>query len=75
MVLISLRAARVNAGLTQEDVHQKTGIARSTLLSWESGRTQPRPKNLNLLCALYKINSQEIKFKQKEQGDAAPHSV
>lgn len=38
---ISLRAARVNAGLTQEEASERAGCARSTLNGYESGKTQP----------------------------------
>lgn len=39
---MSLKAARINAGLTQEEVHKKTGFATSTIVSWESNRTFPK---------------------------------
>ena len=60
---ITLRAARVNAGLTQEQVHQSTGIARSTLKRWERGETSPKVTELADLCELYGIPVEQIKLK------------
>ena len=60
---ITLRAARINAGLTQEQVHQQTGIARSTLRRWESGETSPKARDLAGLCELYGVSVQNIKLK------------
>lgn len=34
---ISLAAARVNAGLTQEEVVKKMHISKNTLVNWEKG--------------------------------------
>lgn len=58
---ISLKAARVNAGLTQKQVMDATGYARSTLISWEKGKTSPRIKDLDRLCKLYGIPMDCIK--------------
>ena len=60
---ITLRAARVNAGLTQQQVHQATGIARSTLKRWERGDTSPRASELANLCELCGVAVQHIKLK------------
>ena len=37
---ISLKAARVNAGLTQDEVAKITKKSKSTIVSYEKGRTQ-----------------------------------
>lgn len=60
---ISLKAARVNAGLTQEHVQQVTGIARSTLRSWERGKTSPKASVLSKLCEIYGVPIEHIKLK------------
>lgn len=59
---ITLKAARVNAGLTQEQVKEKTGISRSTLVGWESGKTRPRLGKLIEVCNLYGVQLTEIKI-------------
>lgn len=58
---ITLRAARVNAGLTQAQVEKTTGIARSTLVRWENGKGFPRTDDLAILCELYGIPADSVK--------------
>ena len=60
---ITLKAARVNAGLTQQQVQQETGIARSTLRRWEQGKTSPKVSELVILCDLYAVAIEHIKLK------------
>lgn len=38
---ISLAAARVNAGMTQEEVAKKMGVSKNTLVNWEKGSSEP----------------------------------
>lgn len=52
---ISLAAARVNAGLTQEDVAKKLNVGKQTVVSWEKGETEPKISQGMALSALYKI--------------------
>lgn len=66
-VQMTLKAARVNAGLTQQQVLAQTGFARSTLTRWEHGDTVPREKDLQMLCALYGVRKDQIKLKQKSR--------
>lgn len=60
---ITLRAARVNAGLTLGQVAQKTGYDRKTLANWENGINVPRADKLFNLCVLYEIPMECIKIK------------
>ena len=58
---ITLRAARINAGLTQEQVQEQLGISRSTLHRIETGKCSPKYKTLCQLCQLYGISPALIK--------------
>lgn len=60
---LTLRAARVNAGLTQQQVLEATGYARSTLARWEKGKTRPRVNDLEVLCKLYGVPVECIEWK------------
>lgn len=57
--MISIKAARINAGLTLEKVQEATGISRNTLAKYEAGETMPRWDTVIRLCELYacSINS------------------
>ncbi len=52
---ITLKAARVNAGLTQKQVAKAIGKNDMTIASWEKGKTVPDVVTLYELCKLYKI--------------------
>lgn len=55
MPKISLKAARVNAGLSQSDAAKKIGVAVSTLRNWESGKTFPNQPKIEKMCEVYNI--------------------
>ena len=58
---ISLKAARVNAGLKQTDAAAAVGVLRDTVARWERGDTHPKTNQLEALCALYQIPIERIK--------------
>ena len=60
---ISLKAARVNAELTQEEVENRMGISRRTLIRWENGETQPKGQAFIDLCSLYGVMPEDIRKK------------
>lgn len=55
MPKITLRAARVNAGMSQQDAADKIGVAVSTLRNWESGKTFPNQPKIERICEVYGI--------------------
>lgn len=57
---ITLKAARVNAGLTQEEVAVKLCKNKQTIVNWETGKTTIDFANLVALCRLYKISEDNI---------------
>ena len=57
---ISLAAARVNAGLTQEDVAKTLKISKSTVINWEKGKSVPRATQLQQMCEIYNISEEYI---------------
>lgn len=59
---ITLKAARINAGLDQTDVSREIGVNPSTVSSWENGKTKPSLDNFRKLCALYECKEEEIKL-------------
>ena len=52
---ISLKAARVNANMTQEDVAKVLERNKQTIVNWESGRTEIKYKDLAFLSDMYGI--------------------
>lgn len=62
---ISLRAARVNAGLTQSDVAKKLRKNKQTIVNWENGKTEIDLGNFYTLCNLYKVKTSDIFLPRK----------
>lgn len=59
-VQMSLKAARVNAGLTQDDVAKKLRKNKQTVVNWELGRTIIDFANFSALCDLYGVPKEAI---------------
>lgn len=55
MQRISLKAARVNAKLKQEEAAKKVGVSVSTLRNWEAGKTFPTQPKIEKLCEVYGV--------------------
>jgi len=52
---MSLRAVRINANYTQEEVAKKLGVSPVTVINWENGKTQIKAVDLSRLCKLYNV--------------------
>lgn len=52
---MSIRAMRVNANLTQEQVAEKLGITRLSYRNKENGKTEFKLKELLVLCELFGV--------------------
>ncbi len=52
---ISLRAARVNAGMTQDDVCEELRVSKRTLGHWENGQTKIPAIYLTRLSEMYQM--------------------
>lgn len=55
MLKITLKAARVNARLSQQDAAEQIGVAVSTLRNWEAGKTFPAQPKIEKMCEVYGI--------------------
>ena len=59
---VTLKAARVNKGLKLDEVTEKTGFAKTTLMSWEKEEVYPRIDQLSTLCGVYDCSPADIIF-------------
>ena len=59
---ITLKAARVNAGLTLEDAAKKLGITKNTLISYEKYRTIPDMVTGTAMALLYGTSVDNLIF-------------
>ena len=59
---MTLKAARVNSGLTQVDAAKLLGISVDTLRSWEKSKTFPDVQNLKNIEELYGVSYNDLNF-------------
>ena len=59
---ITIAAARVNAGYTQEQAAKLANVSKKTLSSYESGKRLPKVDVLNVLCNIYGCTLDDIKI-------------
>ena len=60
LVKLTMEAARVNAGLTQEKLAEKMGISRATVNSIENGKMEVRPVYLYAFCHIVGVSEDDI---------------
>ena len=76
-----LKAARLAAGMRQDQLAEIAGVARSALQLWETGKTIPSPTSLRRLAAALQVPTtslysvppastihDRIRFQRKSQG-------
>ena len=62
MQKMTLKALRVNAGLTQKEVAEKLKKSNKTIGNWENGISFPEPADIDALCDLYNVSYDNINF-------------
>jgi len=67
---MTLKGARVNAGITVVKVADLIGVNKATIYNWESGLTEPKAGQIALLVELYGIRPDNLKLKKEiENGN------
>jgi len=65
---ISLKAARINAELTREDVAKALGYTTHTLMRWELGDTMPGADIFMALCAMYHVKAEDVDISPQKRA-------
>jgi DNA-binding XRE family transcriptional regulator len=60
MAKIPLNAARVAAGLTQEELGEKMGVSRQTIINWETGKQEMKTVYLYAFCHVTGFSEDDI---------------
>lgn len=59
---MSLKAARVNAGLSRADAAKKIGVSVDTLFNWENSKTFPNVPQIVKIEEAYGVEYRDISF-------------
>lgn len=62
MLKMTLKALRVNAGMTQKEVAKALNKSNKTICNWENGVTSPNAEDCCAICELYKVSYDNINF-------------
>jgi transcriptional regulator with XRE-family HTH domain len=62
MLKISLKAARINVGLSQKEAAKALKVSNKTLHNWENGISSPDAKYIDAICDLYKVSYDNLNF-------------
>lgn len=57
---ITLKAARVNAGLSREDAARKIGVSKDTISKWERGQSFPNTKYIPQIEKAYNLEYKDL---------------
>lgn len=57
---VTLRAARVNANISQQTMAKELGVSSCTLRSWENDKTFPDAVQLARMCRMYNVSMDDI---------------
>jgi transcriptional regulator with XRE-family HTH domain len=66
-VKISLKAARVNAGFSQESLAHKIGVSKSTISRWEIGSIQIPNNALDDICKICGLEKENIILQERKE--------
>ena len=69
MPKITLKAARVNAELTLDDVAERIGKSKQSIENWENGKTPIKYSDLLKLSEIYEMPVKYIRIPEPNQGD------
>ena len=62
VVKITIKAARINVGLSQKDAAEQLGISNKTLGNWENGFCFPPADMIPKICELYGMSYNNLNF-------------
>lgn len=65
---ITLKAARVNVGLTQKQAAELLGITDNALWNYENGRSFPDVRVIKKMEEVYKISYNDLNFLPQNNG-------
>lgn len=59
---ITLKAARVNAGLSQKAAGERIRVSKDTISNWENGRSFPSAEKIKEIEKVYKVKYDDLLF-------------
>lgn len=68
---LTLKAIRVNMGLTREEMAERYGVSKDTLFNWETYKTYPDVRNIPIIEKVTGLKYDDIIFLPENCGITA----
>lgn len=65
---ISLKAARVNVNLTQDEAAKRIGVTKDTIRNWEQGKHFPPVDKLKIMLQVYNVKYEDLNFSPSDNA-------
>jgi transcriptional regulator with XRE-family HTH domain len=63
--MLTLKAARINVNLTQNQAAKSLNVSNDIISNWERGRTLPNAEQIRKIVDLYKVPYENLIFLPK----------
>lgn len=65
---ISLKAARVNVNLTQDEAAKRIGVTKDTIRNWEQGKHFIPADKLKIMLQVYNVKYEDLNFSPSDNA-------
>lgn len=62
---ISIKAARVESGYTQESLAEKLGVSKRTVINWENGESEIKPYVVYSLAYVFQMSDDFLRVPER----------
>lgn len=62
MMRWTIKALRVNKGLTQAEMAKALGVSKKTVGAWENGKSMPNLEKVEPICSLLGVKYDDVKW-------------
>lgn len=59
---MSMKALRIDRGLTQAEFASALNVTKKTVSSWESGKTHPKVDKIEAICEVLSVPYDDIRW-------------
>ncbi len=60
---LTLKALRINKGMTQSAMAEKLHVTKKTVGAWENGKTLPKADMVGAICELLGVSYDDIRWR------------
>lgn len=60
---LSIKAARTNRGMTQDELARALNVTKKTVSAWENGKAFPKVDKVDALCEVLGVKYDDIKWR------------